>query len=138
MLALSCLFVRPHLPTGIPLDGFFKISYWRFLSKFVEKFQFFFKIVQKYWAHYVRTSAHCIFWTATSVCEQLSMSAIVIFYIVDSEVRSSTVEFIFAFPWAQLLHERPTILHYTYRTYIGLSCTQCRFSLKRVYSIMWK
>jgi hypothetical protein len=53
------------------------------------------------------------------------MTTIAIFYIVDREIRSSTVEkkFIFAFPWAKWLHERATILHYMY---VGLSCMQCK------------
>jgi hypothetical protein len=54
--------------------------------------------------------------------------------LLTREIRSSTVEkeFIFAFPWTQWLHESAKILHYTY---IGLSCMQCRFSLKRAYFI---
>jgi hypothetical protein len=63
------------------------------------------------------------------------MTTIAIFYIVDREIRSSTVEkeFIFAFPWAKWLHERATVLHYMY---VGLSCMQCKFSLKSAYSIV--
>jgi len=73
--ALSCLSVRPsahpHLPTAIPLDRFF----WNFLSEVFVKIcrenSKLFKIRQKYWAHYVRISAHFMLLKVTSVCQQL-------------------------------------------------------------------
>jgi hypothetical protein len=63
------------------------------------------------------------------------MATIATLYIADREVRYSTVEreFIFAFPWAQRLHERAKILH---STYIDLFRMQCKVSLKSAHFIV--